>query len=98
MIVGAAEGGGGGVDGREMSCKESCRAVSAGLAVLVEGDGGIIVSDDTTAGAAIELRLIARYDRYDGAELVVCFEGVRVSSGSAFIGTVPGFVHKSMRS
>lgn len=54
--------GGGGVVGKETSCTESLRDDVSALTVLMEGDGGVAVSEETTV-VAVAPRLSARYDR-----------------------------------
>lgn len=53
---------GGGVVGEETSCIESFLDAVSGLTVLMEGEGGVAVSEDTTV-VAVAPRFRARYER-----------------------------------
>lgn len=86
---------GGGDGGRESSFTDPRRdAESPCRKVLIDGDGGVAVSDEIVGGAAAA-RLRARYDRYDGP--VVCFIG---KDGESSVSKVSGpeLVHRSIRS
>lgn len=52
----------GGVDDRDASCIESRREELSGLTVLMDGEGGVAVSDEIV-GSAMDVRFMARYDK-----------------------------------
>jgi hypothetical protein len=74
---------------------DSSAAVSPCLTVLIDGDGGVGTVASGGAGAA---RFRARYERYEGAPLIVIGEGTSLVVSSLGWGAVSEEVQMSIRS